>query len=51
MRADGAVAQSPAGPDISIGGPGFCFPVVRWNGKACALHRCEYAGKRCKPPR
>src|SRR3954464_14844649 len=21
-------------PDISVGGPGFCFPVVRWNGKA-----------------
>ncbi len=21
-------------PDIEIGGPGFCFPVWRWNGKA-----------------
>jgi hypothetical protein len=38
-------------PDISIGGPGFCFPVERWNGKEYALNRFEYEGKRCKPPR
>ncbi len=38
-------------PDISVGGPGFCFPVERWNGKAYALHRFEYEGKRCKPER
>jgi hypothetical protein len=38
-------------PDISVGGPGFCFPVQRWNGKAYELNRCEYEGKRCKPPR
>jgi len=38
-------------PDILIGGPGFCFPVERWNGKAYALHRFEYDGKRCKPQR
>ena len=38
-------------PDISVGGPGFCFPVERWNGKAYALHRHEYEGKRCKPQR
>ncbi|MEQ1661999.1 MAG: hypothetical protein ABL877_04835 [Thiobacillus sp.] len=38
-------------PDISVGGPGFCFPVERWNGKAYTLHRFEYEGKRCKPPR
>lgn len=36
-------------PDIEIGGPGFCFPVERWNGKAYVLHRHEYEGKRCKP--
>lgn len=36
-------------PDIQIGGPGFCFPVMRWNGKAYNLHRYEYEGKRCKP--
>ena len=35
-------------PDISLGGPGFCFPVVRWNGKAYVNHRLEYEGKRCK---
>ncbi|MFP5409859.1 MAG: hypothetical protein ACLGG6_02690 [Gammaproteobacteria bacterium] len=38
-------------PDVVIGGPGFCFPVERWNGKTYALHRFEYEGKRCKPPR
>jgi hypothetical protein len=38
-------------PDIQLGGPGFCFPVVRWNGKAYVQHRFEYDGKRCKPPR
>lgn len=38
-------------PDISVGGPGFCFPVERWNGKTYVLHRFEYEGKRCKPPR
>ena len=38
-------------PDISVGGPGFCFPVERWNGKAYQLHRFEYQGKRCKPQR
>ena len=26
-------------PDIELGGPGFCFPVVRFNGKAYANHR------------
>ena len=35
-------------PDIQVGGPGFCFPVMRWNGKAYALHRHEYEGQRCK---
>lgn len=38
-------------PDIQIGGPGFCFPVQRWNGKAYVLDRHEYEGKRCQPPR
>ena len=38
-------------PDISIGGPGFCFPVQRWNGKAYKQQRWEYEGKACKPPR
>ncbi|MBI5861825.1 MAG: hypothetical protein HZB64_06575 [Rhodocyclales bacterium] len=38
-------------PNISVGGPGFCFPVGRWNGKKYKLHRFEYEGKRCKPPR
>jgi hypothetical protein len=36
-------------PDIQLGGPGFCFPVVRWNGRAYVNHRTEYEGKRCKP--
>ena len=38
-------------PDISIGGPGFCFPVVRWNGKAYVHNRYQYEGKPCRPPR
>jgi hypothetical protein len=36
-------------PDIEIGGPGLCFPVMRWNGKEYKLHRHQYDGKRCKP--
>ncbi len=35
-------------PDISVGGPGFCFPVFRWNGRAYANHRREYLGKPCR---
>lgn len=35
-------------PDISIGGPGFCFPVQRWNGKEYVVNRHEYEGKACK---
>lgn len=38
-------------PDIEVGGPGFCFPVVRWNGREYTLNRHEYEGKRCTPPR
>lgn len=38
-------------PDMQVGGPGFCHPVMRWDGKAYALNRHEYEGKRCKPPR
>lgn len=36
-------------PDVAIGGPGFCFPVMRWNGNAYVFNRNEYEGKRCKP--
>lgn len=36
-------------PDLEIGGPGFCFPVLRWNGRAYVLHRHQYEGKACKP--
>lgn len=35
-------------PDLQVGGPGFCFPVERWNGRAYVLHRREYEGKPCK---
>lgn len=38
-------------PDLSIGGPGFCFPVHRWDGRAYALQRHEYEGKACRPAR
>lgn len=37
-------------PDIQIGGPGFCFPVLRWNGKEYKTQRWEYEGKACKRP-
>lgn len=35
-------------PDLEIGGPGFCFPVQRWNGKNYVLQRHEYEGKPCR---
>lgn len=35
-------------PDIEIGGPGFCFPVARWNGQNYVIHRHEYEGKPCR---
>jgi hypothetical protein len=35
-------------PDIEIGGPGFCFPVERWNGRAYALRGHQYEGKPCR---
>jgi hypothetical protein len=35
-------------PDISIGGRGFCFPVLRWNGREYVNHRREYLGKPCR---
>lgn len=34
-------------PDLEIGGPGFCFPVLRWNGRAYVLHRHQYDEKAC----
>ena len=36
-------------PDLEIGGPGFCFPVERWNGREYALNRHQYEGKPCRP--
>lgn len=36
-------------PDIEVGGPGFCFPVWRYDGKVYDLHHNEYEGKACKP--
>ena len=38
-------------PDMEIGGPGFCFPVHRWNGKGYALNRWQYEGRPCRPNR
>jgi hypothetical protein len=38
-------------PDIEVGGPGFCFEVLRWNGRAYALSRRQYEGKPCRLPR
>jgi hypothetical protein len=36
-------------PDLEVGGPGFCFPVLRWNGTEYAQNRLEYEGKACRP--
>jgi hypothetical protein len=36
-------------PDIEIGGPGFCFPVERWDGRAYRPHGFQYEGKACNP--
>ena len=38
-------------PDIEIGGPGFCFPVQRWDGRAYTHYRFQYEGKPCRPRR
>jgi len=45
-----AVKGSGGWPDISLGGPGFCFPVYRWNGRSYQVNRFQYEGKRCTPP-
>ena len=44
--------QGAAGyPDLSIGGPSFCFPVQRWNGQEYVNQRFEHEGKPCQPNR
>jgi len=35
-------------PDIEVGGPGFCFGVHRWDGRAYKLNRHQYEGKACR---
>ena len=47
VKARGAVNM----PDLSVGGPGFCFPVLRWNGKTYVQNRFKYEGRPCRPPR
>ena len=44
--ADPKPEKSKGYPDLVIGGPGFCFPVWRWNGKAYDFHRKRGAGAR-----
>ena len=39
--ADPKPEKSQGYPDLLIGGPGFCFPVWRWNGKAYDVHGQE----------
>ena len=32
--------KTPGGwPDVEVGGPGFCFPIHRWNGKDYVFNR------------
>lgn len=38
-------------PDLSIGGPGTCFPVQFWNKQAFSTYRYAYEGKPCLPNR
>ena len=35
-------------PELEVGGPGFCFPVLRWTGRTFARHRMHYEGKPCR---
>lgn len=35
-------------PDVEIGGPGFCFPVERWNGREYVIRRRQYEGRPCR---
>ncbi len=35
-------------PDIEVGGPSFCFPVIRWNGKEYVVNRTEYESAPCR---
>ena len=41
--------QASGWPEIEVGGPGFCFPVYRWNGNKFTFNRYEYEMKRCEP--
>jgi hypothetical protein len=34
-------------PDIEVGGPGFCFPIERWDGREYRLNRRQYEGRPC----
>ena len=36
-------------PDVEIGGPGFCYRIMRWNGTAYTSDRFEYEGAACTP--
>jgi hypothetical protein len=44
-----AVKGAGGWPDLEIGGPGFCFPVQRWNGAEYRVVRYQYEGKSCRP--
>lgn len=35
-------------PDLELGGPGFCFPVLRWDDREYRVQRHEYEGKPCR---
>ena len=35
-------------PEIEVGGPGFCFPVLQWTGKEYAIARQAYEGRPCQ---
>lgn len=35
-------------PELEVGGPGFCFPVLRWNGREYSVARHAYEGRPCR---
>lgn len=36
-------------PEIEVGGPGFCYSIIAWNGGKFDIVRHEYEGKACRP--
>ncbi|EHK9116271.1 hypothetical protein KY858_001811 [Vibrio vulnificus] len=44
-----ATEDSHGWPDIEVAGTGFCFPVMRWNGRNYVFNRYQYDNVLCSP--